>query len=283
MLELEQLIQLKAFYENKTLSKAAEKLHISQPVLTRTMKLIEEEMGVPLFERTRNRITFNENGILMVEYVNRILDDVKLMKDRVRENDRKNSTFMIGSCAPAPARFLSINANDYIYNKTITSEIKDMNILVEGLKDGTYNIIAMPYDIEDDEIESIEFMDEQLFFSLPVEHKYADRTSLKYSDMDGESMLLMSNIGFWYDMHKKTQPHTRFLVQPDYDSFYDILELSYLPCFVSDKTNRMITDYDSKYKNRVIIPIEDPESHATFYVWYLKKNEKMLKTFLYSL
>ena len=49
-IELEQLKHLVAFYEFKTLSKAATELHISQPVLTRSMKRIEEELKIKLFE-----------------------------------------------------------------------------------------------------------------------------------------------------------------------------------------------------------------------------------------
>lgn len=53
MLELEQLQYLIAFYEHKTLSKAAEELHISQPVLTRSMQKLEEELHVDLFLRKK--------------------------------------------------------------------------------------------------------------------------------------------------------------------------------------------------------------------------------------
>ena len=51
MLETYQLEQLIAFAEYKTLSRAAEVLHISQPSLSRTMQQIESEFQVSLFER----------------------------------------------------------------------------------------------------------------------------------------------------------------------------------------------------------------------------------------
>ena len=279
MIEIEQLIQLKAFYKYKTLSTAAKHLHISQPVLTRSMQKLEDELGVSLFERTKNKIGFNDTGLLLVEYADRVLDDMDLLKSQIREYDRRKSLFSIGSCAPAPARELTLVATDQFMNKTIVSELKDMNVLIEGLKDGTYTVIIMPYDIEDDDIESIEFFEETLYFSLPSEHKYSNKKSLTFKEMDGESMLLMSNTGFWYDMHKKTQPNTRFLIQEDRDAFNDVVELSYLPCFVSDYTMTR----DNIHENRKIIPISDKEAHNDFYCWYLKKNEKELKTFLYSL
>ena len=279
MIEVEQLMHLKTFYEYKTLSAAAEHLHISQPVLTRSMKKLEEELGVSLFERTKNKITINDTGMVLVEHAYRILDDVEILKEQVREYDRRKSIFSIGSCAPAPATVLTEKASHIFFNKTIVSEIKNMDILREGLENGTYTIIIMPYDHETDEIGSLEFFEESVFFSLPPDHKYANRKSLKYSEMDGEPMLLMSNIGFWYDIQKKVQPNSRFLIQTSRDAFNDIVELSYLPCYVSDYT----INKDNIHEDRIIVPIEDKEAHATFYCWYLKENEKLLKSFLYSL
>ena len=51
MIELHQLIQLIAFAEQGTLSRAAETLHLSQPALSRSMQKLEQELKVTLFER----------------------------------------------------------------------------------------------------------------------------------------------------------------------------------------------------------------------------------------
>ena len=59
MIETYLLENLVAFGDYGTLSEAAEKLHVSQPSLTRSMQKLEDEIGVPLFERTKNRISLN--------------------------------------------------------------------------------------------------------------------------------------------------------------------------------------------------------------------------------
>ena len=64
MMELYLLEQLIAFSRQGTLSGAAEKLHISQPALSQSMKKLEESLGVSLFERSKNKIALNENGIM---------------------------------------------------------------------------------------------------------------------------------------------------------------------------------------------------------------------------
>lgn len=279
MIELEQLQHLIAFYEYKTLSQAAIELHISQPVLTRSMQKLEEELEVPLFIRTKNKIQLNENGLLAVELAKKIINESIDMKNKIKAFDKSQHTFSIGSCAPAPNIHISQKVAQIFPDKTISTEIRDMNILINGLKDKTYTVIIMPYEIEDDDIECIAFMDEQLFFSLPFEHPLANRKSISLKEMDGERMLLMSNIGFWHDMHKRTMPNTKFLIQQDRSVFYDLIELSALPSFTSD----YMMNLEGKRENRKIVPIQDKEAHATFYCWYLNENEGKLKPLLYHL
>lgn len=280
MLELEQLLHLVTFYEEGTLSQASQKLHISQPVLTRSMQKLEEELDVSLFVRTKNRISFNKNGKYAVELAQRILQDTNHFKQQLKAFDRSHHTISIGTCAPAPHIELTQKITQIYPDKTISHEIKDTDKLIQGLKDHTYTLIIMPYGIEDDDtIEAIPFMEEQLFFSLPLHHRFANKESLSLKEMDGEKMLLMSNIGFWHEMHKRTMPHTKFLLQQDRSVFYDLIELSQLPSFTSD----YMMNIEGRRQNRKIIPISDEDAHATFYCWYLKEDEEDLKTLLYLL
>ena len=279
MIEFEQLIHLIAFDEYKTLSRAAKELHISQPVLTRSMQKLEETLDLTLFERTKNRMYLNATGLLAVELAKRIISDTKSMKTQLREFNRKQHTISIGTCAPAPQIYLNQKVSRFYPDKTVSNEIKDINILIDGLKDHTYTFIIMPYEIEGDDIESIMFMEEQLYFSLHHDHHLAHQKAISLKEMDGEKMLLMSNIGFWNQMHNETMPNTKFLIQQDRSVFYDLIELSSLPSFTSDFSMK----YDGIPPNRVIIPITDKEAHATFYCCYLKENESQLKAFLYTL
>ena len=60
MLDLSDLYQFVTYADCGTLSAAAEKLHISQPTLTRTMHDVEDAFGVPLFHRGKNRIELTD-------------------------------------------------------------------------------------------------------------------------------------------------------------------------------------------------------------------------------
>ena len=102
MLEICQLQQLLSVAEYGTLSAAAEAIHLSQPSLSRSMKKIEEDLRVTLFDRQKNKITLNENGKLAVECARKVLDQLQQMESQVRSFDRSRRTILVGSCAPAP-------------------------------------------------------------------------------------------------------------------------------------------------------------------------------------
>ncbi len=67
MLELNQLMQLLKIAECKTISSAAQQLHLSQPALSRSMQKLEDVLQVTLFDRQKNKISLNKNGELAVE------------------------------------------------------------------------------------------------------------------------------------------------------------------------------------------------------------------------
>ena len=72
MIEFNQLKHLVAIAKNKTISKAAEELLISQPGLTRSMQRLEEDLGLSLFNRKKNKIELNDNGLLAVEFAKKV-------------------------------------------------------------------------------------------------------------------------------------------------------------------------------------------------------------------
>ena len=74
MIEFNQLKHLVAIAKNKTISKAAEELLISQPGLTKSMQRLEEDLGLSLFNRKKNKIELNDNGLLAVEFAKKLLD-----------------------------------------------------------------------------------------------------------------------------------------------------------------------------------------------------------------
>lgn len=74
-----------AKFEN--LTKAAKELKISQPTLTKTIRLFETEIGVPLFKRFGNKIALNDKGKIFQGRCCQIIDSWEEAKREVSETN----------------------------------------------------------------------------------------------------------------------------------------------------------------------------------------------------
>lgn len=269
-MELHQLEQLAAFARYGTLSKAAEALHLSQPTLTRSMQKLEEEFGVTLFRRSKNRLAFHENGKLAAEYAQKILDQTKDMVNLVRAFDRANRTLSFGSCAPMPAVFLAQNAAGLYPDMAVSTEMGDSEALLKGLREGRYQAVILPFRPEGADLHTKAFGTETLFFALPPEHRFAGREGVFMGELDGENILLISEIGFWHGIYKEKMPHSRALLQNERFAFEELVQSSVLPSFVTDVTMRL----QGVPGNRKIVPILDAEASAEYYAACMKADKK---------
>ncbi len=262
MIEIHQLEQLICIAESGTISKAAEKLHISQPALSRSMQRLEDDLEVQIFDHYVNKVVLNNNGVLVVERAKGILSSIDSMITEVQDFNKRNQVISVASCTPAPVWDLDPLIKEIYPNINITSKILDKNKLIDTLKNKEYNMVITPFEVTDHNIISIPYIEEDLYLSLPPTHHLANKEEVSFSDMDGETMLLYSNIGFWYDMHIKDMPNTKFLFQDDRNTFVEVVKASSLPSFTSNLSIKR----EGAMDNRVIIPFIDDNAHVTFFV-----------------
>lgn len=279
MIELYELRQFAAFAECGTLSEAAEKLHLSQPALSRNMKKLEEDLGVSLFVRRKNKLELNENGQYVLTLAKELLSDAQEFTKKVQSFDRKNRTISLGLCAPAPGWLITPVLGSLYPEKTLQTEIVEESQLLSGLEDGTYQLIALSHKPEGEQYFAKECGRESLMFALPKGHRYARRKSLSFAEMNGENMILMNNIGFWNYVHAETMPASRFLIQSDRFSFNELVRSSSLPSFTTDLAKKYLETADLR-DLRIEVPVSDPEASVTYYLVCLKKAQKEYRALL---
>ena len=206
MIEIYLLEQLVAFAKNKTLLRAAEELHISQPALSRSMKKIEEEFGVALFDRENSKISLNDTGKLAAEYAQRVLETDREMLERVVTFDRSKRTLGVGSCAPFPTGELLPYIQEYYIDMAITSEITDDDKLMQGLKNGIYQLAILHEQPEDESLFCQRYIEERIYLSVPKAHPFSKRKGVTFEDMKKLRMLVAKNIGFWMKVCQDNLP-----------------------------------------------------------------------------
>ncbi len=83
-MDLRQLTALVTVAEVGSVTKAARLLHLVQPAVTRQIRLLEEEVGVPLFERTRQGMVPTTAGDVLVERARRALQELERARAEIR-------------------------------------------------------------------------------------------------------------------------------------------------------------------------------------------------------
>lgn len=267
--------ELAVFEECGTLSKAAEKLFISQPALSRSMNRLEEELGVTIFLRSKNKITLNDNGKLAAGYAREIIRYEENAINAIKAFDRRNRTISIGSCAPIPLSELTEAISTLYRDFTISSKIDDNEILLNNLKAGIYDICIFNQEIKDEELISFKTCSEKLYLNIDKNHPLAKKEGIYLSELNNQDVLLYSEIGFWYDLVKDKAPNANFLIQHDNNTFNTLLNTTSFPSFATNKSIHIYGRSQSDYK--VLIPILDKEATVDYYSVILKENQKRFK------
>lgn len=275
MIELYVLRQFVTFADAGTLSEAAEILHLSQPALSRNMKKLEADLEIPLFERKKNRMALNKNGEYVLGLARKLLEDTDSFTTKARDFDRKNRTISLGICAPAPMWTLTPLITNTYPHMSLQTQMDQADRLLSGLCNDSYQIIVLPEKPDENPYFSKECGHETLMFALPKGHQYARRKKLSFSDMNGENMLLMPDIGFWAFVMDK-MPDSRFLTQSDRFSFNELLQASSLPSFVTDLSEK----YRETPPGRIYVPISDDDATVTYYLVCKHEKKSEFKTLL---
>ena len=140
-----------AVAETLNFSRAAEQMAISQPTLSKHIKLLEESLGFPLLERTRSAVALTPEGVLMYHTLKGVRDQVKLSIARSRSGNvggrkkvgigimRGLSVSRIPVLQDAINRYRAAEpGNDVVI---IRSDVRD---LWSMLKSGDADVLVMP-------------------------------------------------------------------------------------------------------------------------------------------
>lgn len=262
MLDLSDLYQFVTYADCGTLSAAAEKLHISQPTLTRTMHDVEDAFGVPLFHRGKNRIELTDTGKVAVEQSISLLAEAEKTIQTVQTFERNQHMITIHSCAPAPLWSLLPELSRRFPDNIISSKLTNMDEIIQNVISDNADIGILPQSCSHKDLLCVPYLKEQLYVCIPKEHKLAELSHLSLSQLNGFNCLLRDEIGFWTDLVKSKMPASRFLIQTDEFEFEELIRTSTLLCFSSSKA----TDLNQTLKGRKLIPLTDPEVNVTYHL-----------------
>lgn len=190
-MEIHQLEYFKVVAEIEHMTQAAEILNISQPALSKSISNIEQEIGVPLFDRQGRSIALNRYGKLFLESVNIILEEYNKAKQEinglVRPGYGEVSFGFIHTLGmeivPELMAHIPQKYPNMKFSLTQASSLNLLNRLEEGVID---LCLSQRITSKNVEIEWIELWKEELYVIVPKEHRFASKESICLQEIKDE-------------------------------------------------------------------------------------------------
>lgn len=198
-MNLQHLEYFFAIAENKSVSKAAEALHVSQPSLSRVLKSMETEMGAALFKRTAKGVELTVEGGKLYYEAKRAVNILNNAKYKINTQSAKNNSIltiyatMEQSPLDAIEQFKKNNPSILIDYHLTKYSYEQFVYPCSITKENTICIIPEVKTIPAvDDIENIKFRKMEAKILMPEYHHLADRDAVKLEDLVGETFILPS-------------------------------------------------------------------------------------------
>lgn len=188
MIDLQHLRYFRKVAQLEHMTKASMELCIAQSALSKTIKSMEENLGVPLFDRRNRRMYLNENGKTLLKYADEIegyLEELsgKLSANRETENTKTSILIKTDSvllpnmfkqyCLAYPEAELKI----IIYNRSVNQQKIKCDFIIDSMLPGS-NMDYAP------------LFNEKMIIAAPSDHPLVGKR-ISLSQLKGEAFVTM--------------------------------------------------------------------------------------------
>ena len=172
-MELRHLRYFVAVADEQSFTRAAERLHISQPPLSRQIQDLEDELGTPLFERGSRPLKLNEPGRFFYSHATRLLEQAAQATRATRRVARMERRMVIGFVAStmygALPRLVRLFRAELPQVEIALEEMPTLD-QIEALKAGRIDVGFGRVRLDDPSIKREVLREERLVAAIPLEH-----------------------------------------------------------------------------------------------------------------
>ena len=188
---LQQLRILKAVASEKSFTRAAEILYVSQPSLSKQIKILENRLGIILLNRENSTISLTEAGRVFLQYSERILalceESCRALND-VKNGDRGNLT--VGASQTIGTylmpRVLALFAQNYP-QISIKVQVDSTRVIAKNVVNREIDIAVVGGDVPEELKKNLEienFVEDELILIVPKSHPFALKKQKKINKDD---------------------------------------------------------------------------------------------------
>jgi DNA-binding transcriptional LysR family regulator len=187
--DLRKLRYFVAVAEELHFGRAAERLHIAQPVLSRQVRALEDELKVQLFARTKRSTELTPAGRQLLDDARPLLASAEAMRRRVARAARGPKTFTVGFM-PGLTVTTAVRAFEASH-PTVDVEVvrTTWDDQVEVLRDGRVDVSVVRLPVDQRGLSIRPLFEEPRVTMLPADHRLAGKPSLDIADLADEHLL----------------------------------------------------------------------------------------------
>ena len=197
-MELQQLKYFRAVAEQEHVTRAAEKLFVSQSAVSRAVTQLEEELGVPLFYRQGRAVVLSPYGRLFLEHVIRAFNVLESAGRSLSEQSgAETGTISLGFLNSLGVEMVPRLIKEYRqrHPKVQFTLIQSSGtMLMEKLIEGGIDLcLSIHAEFEQRGVRGSHLLDEELIIAMPRTHRLAARRTLRMSELSSEPFLAVSS------------------------------------------------------------------------------------------
>lgn len=193
LLELRLLNYFLVLSEELHYTKAAERLHISQPTLSNQIKILEDIMGAKLFKYVSKKTVLTEEGKILKEHAYKIFFDIEQTKADIKNYaGRSRTQIKIGASGSHLILVPCSNFNKMHDKILLTMEEHSSKTIVEDVKNGILDLGVIYSSVEDSAIHSEVLTLEPYLAAVPLGSKISAFESVKLKELCNEPMVLLA-------------------------------------------------------------------------------------------
>lgn len=194
-MNVEDLDWFVALAETPHMTQAAERLHTTQPTLSRSLARLEREIGAPLFDRVHGRLRLNPSGEVLLGHARRSLLELRAATEHIRSlRDPEHGTVRLGFLhsvatwlAPELIRGFRARAPQVQFALTQAATYELEALVADGIVDLA---ITGPRPADED-LAWHTIHTEQLCLVVPRDHRLADRGRVGIAEAAGEPFIAL--------------------------------------------------------------------------------------------
>ena len=193
-MELRHLRYFVAVAEERNFTRAAERLHMAQPPLSRSIQQLEETLEVQLFQRDSRPLKLTETGKFFYAHAVQLLAqtaELESMTRRVGNIERSLSVGFVGSTLYGMLPKIIRRFRDE--NATVELSLHEMSTMdqIRALKDGQIDVGFGRIRHEDANIRRVILREEKMIVALPEGHPLSlAKPILALSDLVNETLII---------------------------------------------------------------------------------------------